>query len=184
MFEIEGINRAPAAFNMDKLLWINQHYITNMETSKLVNEVGKRMNARGIRVCNGPGLTEVVEVMRERVQTLEEMVDSINYLYCPLEQYDDAAVSRHVTDQTPALLAKVATEFERIEVWEKENISAAIKQVVADEGVKFPHIAQPLRITVSGSVSTPSIDITLKLMGKKRTLERIEKALKFFSKST
>jgi glutamyl-tRNA synthetase len=184
LFEIEGINRAPAAFNMEKLLWINQHYITTMDSSRLVSEVGKRMNARGIGVCHGPGLTEVVELMRERVQTLEQMADSIAYLYCPVEKYDEEAVSKHVDASTAALLGKVHAKFESMEQWDRENISAAIKQVVKEEGVKFPHIAQPLRIAVSGSVSTPSIDITLQLVGKTRTLERVEKAVKIFSKST
>ena len=56
-----------------------------------------------------------------------------------------------------------------------------IKRTVADEGIRFPQIAQPLRIAVSGSVATPSIDQTLYLVGKKNTLDRIDKAVEFFA---
>ncbi len=181
LFDIKDINKSPAAFNMDKLLWINQHYISSIDSSRLVTEVGRRMTSRGMSICNGPGLAEVLEVMRTRAQTLEEMVDSITYLYCPIDDYDGSAVEKHINDGSVKLLQAVSHSLAKLAEWRVENIGAAVKAVVAEQGVKFPHLAQPLRIAVSGSVATPSIDVTLKLMGKEKTLQRIEKAIERFA---
>ena len=70
-----------------------------------------------------------------------------------------------------------------IQTWSVEEISKTIKSFVTTQQIKFPHIAQPLRIAVSGTANTPSIDVTLQLVGQKRALERIDKAIKYFSKS-
>ena len=183
LFEVEDINKSPASFNMEKLLWVNQHYISNSDPSRLAQELGKRLNKRGIGLCNGPAIAEVVEAMRDRVQTLEEMADKVTFLYTEIDSYDANSVQKHVNTQTAELLNQVKQRFEDIDVWSTENINTVVKSVVKDQAIKFPEIAQPLRIAVSGSAATPSIDITLKLVGKERTIERIENAVKFISES-
>jgi len=183
LFDIDNINKSPAAFNFEKLLWINQHYITEIASSRLVAEVGKRLSNRGVGLCGGPKLSEVVEVMRGRVQTLEEMADKVMYLYKDTIGYDEDSVKKHVNKDTSEILEKFVAESEKIDAWEVENIKACIKGFVKSEGIKFPQIAQPLRIAVSGSDATPSIDLTMKLVGRERSLRRINDAIKFFLKS-
>ena len=183
LFEIDNINKSPAAFNLEKLLWINQHYINEIASSRLVTEVGKRLSNRGVGLCGGPRLSAVVDVMRDRVQTLEEMADKVVYLYKDIAKYDADSVSKHIQDDSAELLEKFAAEAEKIDAWETERIKTCIKEFVKSEGIKFPHIAQPLRIAVSGSDATPSIDLTMNLVGRERSLERINDAIKFFSKS-
>jgi len=183
LFDISDINKSAAAFNLDKLLWLNQHYINNLDLSRVVTEVGRRMKARGISVCSGPGLVEVVDVLRSRVQTLEELVDQAAFLYTPVTSYDSQAVAKHIGPETQKILEQAFTALSSLDEWETEAIAAAIKKIVGELGVKFPQVAQPLRIAISGSVATPSIDVTLKLAGRDRTLERIENALEYFRKS-
>lgn len=183
LFKLEDINKSPAAFNMEKLLWINQHYMTEAASTRLVAEVGKRLCARGIGLCDGPRLNEVIEVMRGRVQTLEELADKIIYLYKEPEAYDPASVKKHVKSDTGSILEKFLIELDKQTIWETEEISQCIKPFVKSEGIKFPQIAQPLRIAVSGSDATPSIDVTLKLVGKERSMARIKSAIEFFRKS-
>ena len=156
--------------------------MSNMDQSRLANEMSKRMNQRGIGLCDGPTMLAVVAVMKDRAQTLEEMADKIGYLYTEFDEYNPDSVSKHVTAQTAGLLSDFLPVLSELENWEKSEISQAIKDFVSDKGIKFPHIAQPLRIAVSGSDNTPSIDIVLQLIGKHRSLARIEKAIDFFSR--
>jgi glutamyl-tRNA synthetase len=183
LFDITDINKSPAAFNLEKLLWINQQYIINSPQRRLATEMAKILNKRGIGLCNGPEIDEVVEVMRERARTLEEMADKIKYLYTEIEEYDPAAVKKHIKPDSGKLLQAVAREFGEIVDWSAENINQGIKNVMQQQGVKMGELAQPLRIALSGSAATPSIDITVRLVGKERTVERIEKAVEFMEKA-
>jgi len=183
LFDISDINKSPAAFNLEKLLWVNQQYIINSPTARLVKEMAKILNRRGIGLCNGPDINEVVEVMRERARTLEEMADKITYLYADFDEYDSAAVKKHIKLDTGKLMLLVAREFDTIGEWNTENINQGIKNIMEQETVKMGELAQPLRIALSGSAATPSIDVTVCLVGKERTLERIEKAVNFMEKA-
>ena len=178
LFDIEDINKSPASFDLDKLLWVNQHYLKLADAGRLGNELAKRLHKRGIGLSHGPKISEIVELMRERASTLEEMADKVLYLYTEFDEYDSAAASKHLTQDAVPLLEKLIDALESIGVWETEHINTAIQSVVKEMGVKFPKLALPLRVAISGDAATPSIDITVKLVGRNRTIERINKALK------
>ena len=183
LFDIADINKSPAAFNLEKLLWVNQQYIVNADQARLAKEMAKILNRRGIGLGDGPDLNEVVEVMRERAQTLEEMADKITYLYKDFDGYDPKAVKKNIKPESGNLLSVMHSELAGIDEWDEAHINQAINNVMDKENVKLGNLAQPLRIAISGSSATPSIDVTVKLVGQHRTLERIEKAIKFIAQS-
>ncbi len=184
LFDIDKINKAPATFDWNKLLWMNQQYIQAMDPDLLAREISKRLNQRGIGLSDGPRMSEVIEVVRKRTQTLEEMTDSILYLYADFDQYDPQSVDKHINSATSGILLLVKTELKALEDWNSDEIGRTVKSFAAQQGIRFPEVAQPLRIAVSGSAATPSIDQTLWLVGKDRSLRRIEKAIRRFSKMT
>jgi len=184
LFDIDKINKAPATFDRNKLLWMNQQYIQAMDPDLLAREISKRLNQRGIGLSDGPRMREVIEVVRKRTQTLEEMTDSILYLYADFDQYDPQSVDKHINSASSGILSLVKTELKALEDWNSDEIGRTVKSFAAEQGIRFPEVAQPLRIAVSGSAATPSIDQTLWLVGKDRSLRRIEKAIRRFSKMT
>ena len=184
LFDIDKINKAPATFDPDKLLWMNQQYIQVTDPGLLAREVSKRLNQRGIGLSNGPRMNEVLGIMRQRAQTLEEMTDKILYLYTDFDQYDPQSVDKHVNKATSGILSLAMIALQALEDWNSAEIGRTIKTFVAEQGLRFPEVAQPLRIAVSGSASAPPIDQTLWLVGKDRSMQRIEKAIRRFSKMT
>lgn len=183
LFDIADINKSPAAFNLEKLLWVNQQYIINAEQTRLAKETAKILIGRGISLNKGPNINEVVEVMRARVQTLQEMADKITYLYKDFDGYDARSVKKNIKPESANLLSLLHNELADIDDWSEAHISQAIGNVMAQENVKLGSLAQPLRIALSGSSATPPIEATVKLVGKHRTMERIEKAIKFITQS-
>ncbi len=179
LFDITDINKSAAAFNLDKLLWINQQYIINADQHRLAQEVSKILNRRGIELCDGPDIHEVVEVMRERARTLEEMADKITYFYQDFDGYDAKAVKKHIKPESGDLLSALHHELTSLANWDETHINQAIQHVLATKDIKLGALAQPLRIALSGSSATPSIDVTVKLTGRHKTLARIEKAIQF-----
>ena len=112
---------------------------------------------------------------------MEELADKVIYLYKDIDEYDEDSMAKHVNESTAGLLEKILPQLKQIDLWEKDQISQVIKGFVKQEEIKFPHIAQPLRIAISGSDNTPSIDLVLQLIGKNRSIDRIEAAIKAFS---
>ncbi|MGI9316839.1 MAG: glutamate--tRNA ligase, partial [bacterium] len=89
------------------------------------------------------------------------------------------AADKHLTPEAVPLFEKLTHALEALEVWDAEHINRSIQSVVKESGVKFPSLALPLRVAISGDAATPSIDATVKLVGKDRTLARISNALNF-----
>jgi len=178
-FDVADVNRAPSTFNPEKLMWLNQHYIKEADTQRLVDNLKPRLQARGADFSVGPELESVVEMMRDRAQTLEEMADKSMYLYQQDIQFDEAAAKRFLRPVTMELMQAAKTAFEALPNWSAEAISAAIEQILQQHEVKIVKLAQPLRVAVSGTAATPSIDITLENVGRERTLARISKAIDY-----
>ena len=181
LFDIKAINPSAACFDLAKLLWVNQHYIRRASPRRLAGELGERLRRRGIRTGDGPPLAEVAEAMAARVQTLEEMADKVVYLYADFDEYEPVAAKKHLGGDAAKLLGALHDAFATVEDWQAPAINRAMAGVMEAESVKLGALAQPLRVAVSGGAATPSIDTTLTLVGGKRTLARIQKALRWIA---
>ncbi len=176
LFDIKGINKAPAAFNLEKLLWLNQHYIKTSDPERVAKELAWHMQRLNIDVTDGPSLVEIVKAQAERAKTLAEMAEKSRYFYGEVH-YNEEAFKKHIAaDIIPALRA-IEEGLEKLSDWSKE----AVHQVIADTAekldLKMGKVAQPLRVAVTGDIVSPPIDITLVLLGKEKTLARLTTAL-------
>lgn len=179
LFDLADINKSAASFDMEKLLWLNQHYIKAADTERLGNDLAKRLHARGIGLSAGPKVNEVVEILRDRARSMQEMAQKSLYLYADVAQYQEAAAAKHLTAEAAPLLTQLSAELAALAVWDCAQINAAITNVLQKFDAKLPRLALPLRVAISGDVATPSIDITVKMIGYERVIARIEKALLF-----
>ena len=181
-FDIQNVNRAASAFDVDKLKWLNQHYIKASDSAQLVSLLSDRLKDRGIDVSSGPPVDDVVSALRERAQTLDEMADKSEYFFSEFEDYDVKAAQKHLRPVAREMLADVRSRLSVVEPWSAELIHAQVMATVEDYDAKLGKLAQPLRVAVSGTAATPPIDETLLLVGKARTVDRIDRALMFIDR--
>ena len=181
-FDIQDVNRAASAFDIDKLKWLNQHYIKVSNSAQLVSLLSDRLKDRGIDVSSGPPVDDVVSALRERAQTLDEMADKSEYFFSEFEDYDVNAAQKHLRPVARDMLADVRSRLSVVEPWSAELIHAQVMATVEDYDAKLGKLAQPLRVAVSGTAATPPIDETLLLVGKARTVDRIDRALVFIDR--
>jgi len=181
-FDIQDVNRAASAFDIDKLKWLNQHYIKVADSAQLVSLLSDRLKDRGIDVSSGPPVDDVVSALRERAQTLDEMADKSEYFFSEFEDYDTKAAQKHLRPVARDMLADVRSRLSVVEPWSAELIHAQVMATVEDYDAKLGKLAQPLRVAVSGTAATPPIDETLLLVGKARTVDRIDRALVFIDR--
>lgn len=175
-FDIPAINKSPAAFNPEKLLWLNHHYIKTSDPEHVAKELAWHMQQIGVDISSGPALTEVVKAQCERAKTLREMAEKSKFFYQDVEYNQEALAKTMTLDILPALSA-IRQELAALSEWSKEAIHHVISSVVERMELKLGKVAQPLRVAVTGDTVSPSIDVTLVLLGRDKTLARLDAVL-------
>lgn len=178
-FDIHDINRAPSAINREKLLWLNQHYLKTMPVTSVTRNLLGFYTAAGIDITNGPDLEKIVPIYAERHKTLKEIVENTTYLFEDVTGYEQKAQLKLFTQAAIEPLNSVKEKLSVLESWTAPEISGTIKSISEELGLGLGKIMQPLRLAVTGGTVSPSIDITLELLGKDNTLTRLDNALKF-----
>lgn len=181
LFDLGEVNRAASAFDLDKLKWLNQHYIKEADADRLGALLATGLKARDVEIASGPAPRSVADALRERAQTIDELVDKSLYFYSDFDEYDEGAAKKHLRPVAAEMMSDIRERFERLETWQAQPIHDALQACVEANDSKLGKIAQPLRVAVSGTAATPPIDITLELVGKERTLERIDAAMGFIA---
>ena len=176
-FDLEHVSRGVSSFNYDKLYWINQHYQKSDSPASVADALAWHFDQQGIDVTQGPSLIDLVTVQAERCKTLAEMCSISYYFYTDNIAYDDAAVKKHLRPVTLEPLTALSARFENLNNWDSNSLQTCINDVSAAFDINMSKIAQPLRVAVTGGSTSPSIDITLALLGKKRVLNRLQRAL-------
>jgi len=171
-FDLDHITPSAAQFNTEKLNWLNAHYIKQADSTLLVREVNKRLQAQAIQIDHGPDLAGVVELYRDRANTLNELATSVSYFY-QIPAIDETAVQKHITPEILPVIAALANQLADAD-WSGEAIHALIEQAVVQNSLKFPKVAMPLRVMLTGGAQSPSIDGVMALMGKVEVLARIK----------
>ncbi len=183
LFDLKSVNSAASTFNPDKLLWLNQQYIKTTAAEELVEHLQFHCQQLAIDTKNGPNLTEVIKLQAERAKTLKEMAENSRFFFSDTVELNEKAAKKHLKPAIYDALANLCTEFEDLETWQAEAIHALIHKVAAKYELKLGKIAQPLRVAVTGGTISPSIDATVNLIGKNRSIARIKQALAFMNEN-
>ena len=170
-FDLDHITPSAAQFNTEKLNWLNAHYLKQTDSVRLAAAVGKRLAMRGIATIDGPDLAGVVELYKERVSTLNELADAVEYFYQQIHASPEL-LEKHLTEDVIPILKALVDKLASNE-WTQQALHDAIQEAVTANAVKFPKVAMPLRVMVVGIAQTPSVDAVLALLGKDETLRRI-----------
>ncbi|MDO9597741.1 MAG: glutamate--tRNA ligase [Azoarcus sp.] len=174
-FDLDHITPSAAQFNTEKLNWLNAHYIKQADNTRLAAEVASRLARRGVDPEAGPELEAVVALYKDRAGNLNELADSAE-LFCVDVHPAAEVIAQHLTEVAQAALKSLRVRLEGV-VWEKASLSQAIKDTMAEHGLKMPQVAIPLRVAVLGVAQTPAIDAVLEVLGRERVLARLARYL-------
>ena len=180
-FDIKDVNKAASAFNTEKLLWINQHYIKSADPARLARLLSPHMGDLGIDPAVGPDLVEVVREMQERARTLVEMAELSAFFYRDYETFDEKAAKKHLKAAAREPLEEVRDRLAELDDWEAERLHQVVIDVAEALTLNMGKVAQPLRVAVVGRAASPGIDVTLKLVGREASLRRIDRALEYIN---
>ncbi|MFZ7155734.1 glutamate--tRNA ligase [Avibacterium avium] len=179
LFELTQVSKSASAFNTEKLLWLNHHYIRELPPKYVAKHLAWHYQHQGIDTSNGPALSEIVVMLGERCKTLKEMATASRYFFEDFDHFDESAVKKHFTSGAVEALEKVKEKLTALSQWTAEPIHQAIEQTAEELGVGMGKVGMPLRVAVTGAGQSPSMDVTLVGIGRDRSLARIQKAIDF-----
>lgn len=183
-FDIKDVHKSPAAYNPEKLLWLNQHYIKTSDLSYVAQQLAEQFKILNIDINQGPPLTETVKIQAERAKTLKEMAEKSRFFYEDVKDYDHEAATKNLTPDVLPILQQVRDALQNLSGWNAQAIHNLIKQIAETSGLKLGKIAQPIRVAVTGNTISPPIDVTLALLGKEKVIARLDKAIQFCHPAT
>lgn len=183
LFKATDCNRAPSAFNTEKLVWLNQHYIKELPAAELVAQLQWHLDQADIDVSSGPEIEPVIDALRERAKTLIDLVNGLRFFYQDFDEYDAKAAKKNFKEAAVAPLKLVAEKLAVVSDWKGPALHACVHAAAEELEVGMGKVGMPLRVAVAGSGSSPPIDITLELLGREKTLARIANAISWIEQN-
>jgi len=175
-FDLDHVTPSAAQFNTEKLNWLNAHYIKEANLDDLAKDITARLVRLDATPRAVPKINDVLSLYRERANNLNTLASDIAYFY-RAPQINTADAEKHITPDILPAIKMLSENLGKIE-WTAEVIHEALNSVVTEFSLKFPKIAMPLRVMLTGIAQSPSIDQVMALLGKQETLNRIQTYLK------
>jgi glutamyl-tRNA synthetase len=179
LFDLGAVNRAPSAFNTEKLIWVNQQYIKAADPSRLAGLVKEFLDAGHVDISGGPDLAAVIEAQRERAGTLVELARLCHFYYRDFDAFGESAAKKAFRDGADKALVAVRAKLAALSDWRREDIHQCIADTVEELAVGFGKVAMPLRVAVTSGAPSPDLDLTVFLIGRAATLRRIDRAVSY-----
>ena len=171
-FNLDHLGRSAAQFDEAKLKWVNAQHLKAMADDALSPLVSAELSKRGI--TSDDRLSAICGLFKDRCDTLVVLADWAAAFYNDVTpQADDMA--KHITPAVLPALDALAAKLSAVTDWTAAHVSAAFKDVLAEQGLKMPQLAMPVRVLVMGTPQTPSVDAVLWLCGKEKVLARLTK---------
>jgi glutamyl-tRNA synthetase len=175
-FDIAHVGKAAAAFNPDKLLWLNQQHIMKASRAVLVAALRDQLALLGVSVDDEALAGGVVEALRERAKTMQEMAHSSLFFFGE-PVMDEKAVAKHLAPDARVLLGQLRGELASTGEWTASALHGLLQSFAQTRALGLGKVAQPLRVAVTGGTVSPPIDATLALLGRERVLQRLDRVL-------
>ena len=171
-FNLDHLGRSAAQFDEAKLKWVNAQHLKAMADDAIAPMIQAVLAKRGI--TSDDRLPAICGLFKDRCDTLLVLADWATAFYNDVSpQVED--VAKHITPAVLPALDALATKLNAVADWTIANVSAAFKEVLAEQGLKMPQLAMPVRVLVMGTPQTPSVDAVLWLCGKEKVLARLTK---------
>jgi nondiscriminating glutamyl-tRNA synthetase len=184
-FSIEGITRHPAVFDENKLSWMNGQYISTLPVDEIIVRLKVFIEKTGVdpELKNIDWYRKAVNLYRERVKTMVEFAENLEYFFKEIDDYDPDGVKKHF--KHPFLveaLPELAGRIECLESFAEENLETALRDYAGEINQSAGKLIHAVRLAISGKTVTPPIFDVMVLLGKPELVQRIRKTAGYIEK--
>lgn len=178
LFDSKNLSTSPSAFDMDKLKWINAHYIKGESPTVLAGKVLPFLKEQGFSDVEEGYLERILPLFQERAQTLVELAEEMRFLLIPADEieYDPKAAKKALTPEGKAYLLDLSERLQALEDFSHDALEACVKGYLADKELKFKAIGMPVRVALVGAGGGPGLHDIMEVLGKDETAKRLKRA--------
>ncbi len=176
-FDLQRVSKAGAVFNIQKLVWYNEHYMRNRTTESLVESLKSDLSDAGITSPGDAYLAKVVELMKDRVSNVSELLPLGRYYFEAPTSYDEKSVAKAWKGDSIELVGEYKNAIQATDNFSAANLKSILSSIVESRGLGFGKLMLPVRLAVTGMGFGPDLFETLELLGKNETVARIDAAL-------
>jgi glutamyl-tRNA synthetase len=175
LFDPTNINKSSSNYNLDKLLWLNAHYIKN----KPHHELAILLKEHGVDITTHEKLDLILNATKERGKTLVELAEQINIILDAPTEYNAKNVKKAFKGEAKEILADFVTALKSSEnsLNSPADYHAVIEKIVAEKEIGFGKIGMPLRVSLLGSMTGSGLDEIMMILGVEESLARISRAI-------
>jgi glutamyl-tRNA synthetase len=177
-FNIEAIGKSAGVFDLEKMRWVNWNHQKVLPPDALARAARPYLQAAGLAIPGDDAwLARALATLQARAQTLVELAESGRYYFTDDIAIDPAAAAKFLIPAVADPLRSVRDRCAVLEPWTVESLTAAFNEVLAAHDLKLGKLAQPVRVAVTGGTASPGIFEVLDVLGRERTIARLDRAL-------
>jgi len=176
-FDVRNVGKSPAVFDMDKLLWLNSHYIKTLPPAEVAERLAPFAEELGYPPGDRARLLKIVGLFRERAKTLKEMARMAAFFWKDEVEYEPKAAEKYLTPATKPVLARFLEDFSFLPALGEEEQRAFVEAIAKAFDKKVVEVVQPVRVALSGREVTPGIFEVIEILGRDKVAGRIKKAI-------
>jgi glutamyl-tRNA synthetase len=173
-FDLSRVSHNAAAFDRDKLRWMNGHYIREANDDRLADLLTEALRREGLDP-DPVTVRAVIPLIKERMHTIREGVEYVRFLFLD-EVEPDAKAAKLLGPDRADYLKEVASRLEGLDEWRHEDIDRLLRAIQEEHELSSRQAFMPIRAAITGSTVSPPLFESMELLGRERALERIRKA--------
>jgi len=176
-FDLKNVGKSPSIFDMDKLLWLNGHYLKTLPEAEIADRLEPFIEKLGIKVTDRSKLIPVVINLRDRAKTLKEMAEMAAFFFNDDFPFDENAKKKFLTPATKPILERFLNEFIGPASFDEGEQRRILETMAQDAGKKLVEIIQPIRVALCGRTASPGIFEVVSILGRESVAKRLQKAI-------
>jgi glutamyl-tRNA synthetase len=170
-FDLDHITSSSAQFNTEKLDWLNSHYIKTLPLDRISSAIEPYLKKVVHTPIDQNLLISAIDIHRERANHLTNLAKDIAYIF-EVQKPNQQDFEKHINAEALELTKSFQASLNKID-WTKEAIHNVMNEVVTLHAIKFPKLAMPLRVLLTGIAQSPSIDTVMAILGRDETMKRL-----------
>jgi glutamyl-tRNA synthetase len=189
-FSLEKVSKTAAVYDVQKLIWLNGQYMTSYDLDSLTLHAIPFLVQAGL-ISNSEVeekrayIRDIVNLVRERVRTLEELAEASRYFFQDIEGYEQKGLEKYFFKQVGVedLLLKGRECLNALDHFDEASTESAYRKLMEELQIKGGLIIHPTRLALTGRTASPGLFEVMAILGKKKCLERMDKAIDFIKKN-
>lgn len=174
-FSLDRVGASAVQFDLDKLRWVNEHYVRDLSVEALAERARPYVEEEGYDVSD-ERLKTICSLVQERIQVVPELVTDNRYFFEDPEEYEEAGVEKRWKDESADLLLEYADRLEDVDTFDTETVETVLRDLADEKDVGAGAIIHPARLAVSGRSYGPGVFGLMAAVGKEACIRRMRTA--------